>query len=256
MPRNKLLVEARILPGEPWDSPRRSRWRDTARGALEQAGVSNSLLESFDRTQGMAFNADSSNEEMRQIMNANLVDMTAVLQSAIDQLGWREDDEPATKPLNSTNLAVSIFISHSSKDAALAEALIDLLRSALGLPAKEIRCSSVDGYRLPVGVNTEGKLREEVNAAKVVIGLVTPSSLASSYVMFELGARWGANLFLAPLLAGVTPNELSGPLALLNVLSADNESMNRSFISFSKTFRRNQECICRMRPLTCVTLRR
>jgi len=192
---------------------------------LEQAVVSDSLLESFDRTQGMAFNADSTDEEMRKIMNANLAEMTAVLRSAIDQLNWQlEDGEPSEKTIGLPRPGVSVFISHSSKDATLAEALIDLLRSALGLPANEIRCSSVDGYRLPVGVNTESKLREEVNAAKVVIGLVTPSSLASSYVMFELGARWGASLFLAPLLAGVTPNELSGPLALLNVLSADNES--------------------------------
>ena len=123
-----------------------------------------------------------------------------------------------------THLGLSIFISHSSKDADLALALIDLLKSALALTADRIRCSSVDGYRLPVGVNSEGKLREEVNAAKVVVGLITRSSLTSAYVMFELGARWGADLFLAPLLAGVKAGELSGPLSLLNALSANNEA--------------------------------
>ena len=91
---------------------------------------------------------------------------------------------------------LSIFISHSSKDADLALALIDLLKAGLAFTADQIRCSSVDGYRLPVGVNSEGKLREEVNAAKVVVGLVTRSSLSSYYVMFELGARWGADLIL------------------------------------------------------------
>jgi hypothetical protein len=117
-----------------------------------------------------------------------------------------------------------VFISHSSKDVDLALALIDLLKDSLGLLANQIRCSSVDGYRLPVGVNTERKLRQEVNAAKIVIGLVTPSSLVSYFVMFELGARWGADLFLAPLLAGVKASELSGPLSLLNALDATSEA--------------------------------
>jgi hypothetical protein len=130
-------------------------------------------------------------------------------------------DMPKQAP---THRGLSIFISHSSKDADLALALIDLLKAGLALTADQIRCSSVDGYRLPVGVNSEGKLREEVNAAKVVVGLITQSSLASYYVMFELGARWGANLFLAPLLAGVRASELSGPLSLLNALSANSDA--------------------------------
>jgi hypothetical protein len=125
---------------------------------------------------------------------------------------------------SSTNRNILVFISHSSKDAVLAFALIELLQAGLGLRPNQIRCSSVDGYRLPVGVNTEAKLREEVNGARVVIGLITPSSLSSAFVMFELGARWGANQFLAPLLAGVKPSELSGPLSLLNALSSSNEA--------------------------------
>jgi TIR domain len=89
---------------------------------------------------------------------------------------------------------IVVFISHSSKDKELALALIELLKAGLGLPAEQIRCSSVDGYRLPVGVNTEARLREEVNQARIVVGLITPSSPASAFVMFELGARWGASL--------------------------------------------------------------
>ena len=129
-----------------------------------------------------------------------------------------------TEETAATHRGLLVFISHSSKDAELALALIDILRAGLGLRADQIRCSSVDGYRLPVGVNTESQLRDEVNAAKTVIGLITPNSLDSYYVMFELGARWGTRLFLAPLLAGVKASELSGPLGLLNALLANNET--------------------------------
>jgi hypothetical protein len=75
-----------------------------------------------------------------------------------------------------------------------------------------------------VGANTEAQLREEVRAAKVMIGLITPNSLSSPFVTFELGARWGSGLFLAPLLAGVKPHELSALLNLLNALSSENRS--------------------------------
>ena len=102
---------------------------------------------------------------------------------------------------------VAVFISHGSKDAELAEAVVELLRASLEIAATQIRCSSVDGYRLPVGVNTDRKLREEVNAATVVVGLITPSSLASYYVMFELGARWGTGLFFKELADAIPPNE-------------------------------------------------
>jgi hypothetical protein len=129
-----------------------------------------------------------------------------------------------SEPRPATHSGLLVFISHSSKDADLALALIDLLKAGLALRADQIRCSSVDGYRLPIGVSTPDQLRNEVNAAKIVIGLVTPSSLVSHYVMFELGARWGANSLLAPLLAGVKASELSGPLSLLNALSASNDA--------------------------------
>jgi hypothetical protein len=115
-----------------------------------------------------------------------------------------------------------ILISHSSRDVELASALVDFLRA--GLLTNRIRCSSVDGYRLPAGVHTESQLRAEVNSTQVLIGLITPNSLASAYVMFELGARWGAGSFMIPLLAGVIADDIRGPLSGLNALSGNNDA--------------------------------
>ncbi|HEY1939379.1 MAG TPA: toll/interleukin-1 receptor domain-containing protein [Candidatus Angelobacter sp.] len=225
----RLINNAAFLSGEQFGSAKRSEWTETARAVLERSfPIGSSILNSFETAQSFAFGADDTEQQLRDIANGALSSELAVLRSAVEQLNW-EIEEETPMPVVANELAVSksslpIFVSHSSKDANLAEAIVDLLRSALALNASEIRCSSVDGYKLPVGVNTESKLREEVNAATVVIGLITPNSLASSYVMFELGARWGSGLFLAPLLAGVTPHELTGPLRLLNALSGENES--------------------------------
>jgi hypothetical protein len=220
---DKHISNAAFLSGERFGSPKRSEWTDTARGVLERAFPNgSSILSSFETAQSIAFGSDDSDEQLRDVANGVLSSELAVLRSAVEQLSW-EIEEETPMPV-AAKASLPIFVSHSSKDAPLAEATVHLVQSAFGLAANQIRCSSVDGYRLPVGVNTESKLREEVNVATVVIGLITPSSLASSFVMFELGARWGSGLFLAPLLAGVKPGELAGPLSLLNALSAENDA--------------------------------
>lgn len=118
-----------------------------------------------------------------------------------------------------------VFISHSSADLNTASALIDLLRTSLNLSADDIRCTSLDGYRLPGGIPTDEQLRLEVHGAEVFICLVSQRSMASVYVVFELGARWGANKRLIPLLTPGTPSSiLGGPLKGINALSCDSRS--------------------------------
>lgn len=146
-----------------------------------------------------------------------------------DQRSVNQPNPPMRqKPLGK----LSVFISHSAKDEKLASCLVMLLRNALNIPAEKIRCTSVNGYRLPIGTDTEEQLRNEVQDATAFIGLITPSSIASAYVMFELGARWGAKLHLAPLLgAGADVNFLRGPLSSLNALNCEDSSQVHQLIS-------------------------
>lgn len=119
--------------------------------------------------------------------------------------------------------AIRVFICHSSKDGSEAGRLIDLLRSALNLTAKEIRCSSVDGYRLPAGASVAERLKMEVHA-DVFVGLLSSQAMGSPWAVLELGARWGSGRSLIPLLTRDTRasdlKDLLGPIGELSALSA------------------------------------
>ena len=131
-----------------------------------------------------------------------------------------EESLGESKRLDDLGTVISVFISHSHHDIGLVKCLITLLRSALNLPSRQIRATSVDGFRLPGGANTAEQLRAEVKSSKVLIGLISEASLRSAYVIFELGARWGSERPMVPLLApDVDPGSLAGPLQGINALS-------------------------------------
>lgn len=139
-----------------------------------------------------------------------------------------EKSEAITTPDQPT---IDIFVSHSSKDARIAKALVLLLRAALNIPANRIRCTSVDGYRLRGGAHTDHELRRELKDAKVFVGLITRRSVQSTYVLFELGARWGAELPLVPMLVISSDQDLlRGPLGGFNALACDSRSQIHQLI--------------------------
>ena len=132
---------------------------------------------------------------------------------------------PASAPLD-------LFISHSSLDHDLVAPLVDLLQDALGLDPDRIRASSIDGYRLPAGIRFEEALRRETHDARTFIGVISPASLKSAYVAFELGSRWGADRHLAPLLTPeVVASALQGPLATLNSLKIDDRAQMQQLVA-------------------------
>ncbi len=123
-------------------------------------------------------------------------------------------------------------VSHSSIDDALATALARLFPRASRLPAENIRCSSADGYQLGGGDLTDETLRREVFEADTFVGLITPASIRSRYVLFELGARWGVAAGLRPLLAGrVVAGAAGALLANMMCLNAGNKSQMMQLIS-------------------------
>jgi hypothetical protein len=113
-----------------------------------------------------------------------------------------------------------LFISHRHKDENIARALVDCIKSYFRIDKQDIRCTSVRPYRLPVGENTGDRLREEIAHAEVVLGILTPDTRESSYVLFELGSAWGQRVWTCPLLArGAAQSHIPDPIRGLSQLS-------------------------------------
>ncbi|MFG0245008.1 MAG: TIR domain-containing protein [Phycisphaerales bacterium JB052] len=115
------------------------------------------------------------------------------------------------------------FISHSSKDKELAHRLVQLIQHAFSLKSSDIRCTSVPGFTHPTGSNTDDWLRTETIHCQCLIALVTPRSITSPYVIFELGARWGTQKPLFPVVGhGLAKGNLPSPLNAINAKNLAN----------------------------------
>jgi len=119
-----------------------------------------------------------------------------------------------------------VFVSHAHSDDWLAQALVKLIEGRFVISEHELRCTSLPGYNLHLGDTPDRTLKDELGAAKVVIGLLTASSLQSSWVLSELGASWGLNRnIICMVFPGVADEDV--PSVYRNRLSVDLRSANR-----------------------------
>ncbi|MDB6124466.1 MAG: ATPase involved in repair [Pedosphaera sp.] len=141
-----------------------------------------------------------------------------ILQSMLEEIekfGLSESPVASSTPSLSHSKADQreLMISHSSADKLLAEALVDLLGEALMLARSSILCTSVDGTKLEGGAETDDVLRQAIRKVPAFISILTPKSITSTYVLFELGARWSSDNHHIPLLAkGAGSEVIKAPL--------------------------------------------
>jgi hypothetical protein len=120
-----------------------------------------------------------------------------------------------------------VFISHRHADRTVVEALVSLLTTAFDIEPNDLRVTSVRPYNLKWGAVTPDRLREELQFADAVIGVISPDSSGSSYVLFELSAPWGRGMpgtTLPLLVRGATNADVPAPIAALNTLSVSAEA--------------------------------
>ena len=118
-----------------------------------------------------------------------------------------------------------IFISHAVVDKALADGLVAFLKEAIGVPAKSIFCSSIDGQNIPLGYDFNEYMKQQIQSPKLVILLMTPSYLESWFCLMELGATWAKSHTALPIVVPpIKFSAISNTLGLKQGWSIDNDA--------------------------------
>lgn len=90
---------------------------------------------------------------------------------------------------------MKIFISHSGDDEELVNMFRDLLIQDFHINQNEIFCSSI-----VVGEDFNIKIKENLQASKVVLLLITPNFMKSNYCLMEMGAAWINKDYIVPII--------------------------------------------------------
>ena len=93
----------------------------------------------------------------------------------------------------STGRALRVFVSYATSDRAYARQLESLLSQRANL-----RVFTTDA--LSAGEDWERKLRDEIAQSDIFMVLLSPASVASKWVLHELGAAWAVKKPIIPVL--------------------------------------------------------
>lgn len=111
--------------------------------------------------------------------------------------------------------ALKLFISYSRQDAVAADALVADLE-AQGFEV------TIDRRDLPFGEEWQGELRGFIQDADTIVWLVSPTSVGSRWVNWELGEVQRSGKRLMPVvIEAVTPEDLPEALGKLHLLPAE-----------------------------------
>ncbi len=86
---------------------------------------------------------------------------------------------------------VKVFISHSNVDTIFARHVRNLL-------VQRVNAEVFTTEDLSAGEKWEPKLRNELSSTDVVVALLTPTSVGSSWVLHEIGAAWALKKPIIP----------------------------------------------------------
>jgi TIR domain-containing protein len=94
-----------------------------------------------------------------------------------------------------------IFISHAAVDKDIADAVLDLLNTAMNIDVTaDVFCSSIAETGITPGADFTQFIKEQIQTPKIVLLLISHNYLASQFCLAEVGACWAKSHEIVPLL--------------------------------------------------------
>jgi hypothetical protein len=118
-----------------------------------------------------------------------------------------------------------IFISHSAENMQFAEVLRNFLAVAIDIDLGDILCTCVHHRNSYDGEKISEHLKADISSCTAVIAIVTPESISTDWLLFEIGAAWalGKKLFFL-FLEGVDFRDLPEPLNCFSYADIDDKN--------------------------------
>lgn len=129
---------------------------------------------------------------------------------------------------------ISIFVSYAKEDSGQAAELMTQL-------ALQPNFHIFTASKISAGENWRSKIKKELSQSDYFLVLLSPTSVQSKWVQFELGAAWGLNKFIIPV---VTSQDVVNRIPLefgnlrvieLKDLKGKPESIGQIIESYEKT---------------------
>jgi hypothetical protein len=113
-----------------------------------------------------------------------------------------------------------IFISHAATDKAIADRVVDILNTAMGIDVQaSVFCTSLEGLKIPPGKDFKDFVRDQIQEPQIVVLLISQNYLASQFCLAELGASWAMSHRIIPfLIPPVKFDDLKAVLAGVHAL--------------------------------------
>lgn len=166
-----------------------NKWQLTCKDIIINGfGTSHRYLKAFEETITKKDSGYNYKVELEYELNAGLAVLEGISESLV--LGVDGTNERVDKVIQETKPPL-VFISHAELDKCFANEIVTLLEF-IGIKGKEnLLCTSVDGYRIPLGQDIIEYLRETFNRKNLfVIILHTHNYYVRPVCLNEMGAAW------------------------------------------------------------------